>query len=155
MPACDRASSITRSCAGPLGTVGPALAPFWLTAAPRITAQIRSPSASASLEPFQDHHSAALASNEAIGRGIEGAAAPLVRQHSQSRHFTRQSRREDGVHTADQGNVDFALPQARSSLLDRDQRSRAVEQHGYCRSHEAELERNAADHRAGWPCRDS
>ena len=36
-----------------MGTVGPALAPFWFTAEPRITAQMRSPSASASASRFR------------------------------------------------------------------------------------------------------
>ena len=44
---------MTCSCAEPLGTVNPALAPFWLTAEPAITPQIRSPSASASLNRFK------------------------------------------------------------------------------------------------------
>ena len=51
-PARDSASSITRICAGPLGTVSPSPDPFWLTAEPLITPQMRSPSASASLRRF-------------------------------------------------------------------------------------------------------
>jgi hypothetical protein len=36
-----RASAITRCCDGPLGAVNPLLAPSWLTALPRITANTR------------------------------------------------------------------------------------------------------------------
>ena len=43
---------MTCSCAGPSGTVSPTLAPTWLTAEPRTTPQMRSPSASAALSRF-------------------------------------------------------------------------------------------------------
>ena len=46
------ASVITSAWALSLGTVNPALVPSWLRADPRITPQIRSPSASASLSLF-------------------------------------------------------------------------------------------------------
>ena len=47
-PACASAARITASWAGPLGAVRPLLRPSWLTAVPRITARMRSPSACAS-----------------------------------------------------------------------------------------------------------
>ena len=43
---------MSRSCAGPLGTGRPALAPLWFTAVPLTSPQILSPSASASLSRF-------------------------------------------------------------------------------------------------------
>ena len=52
IPARPSASRITRSCAGPFGTVSPALAPSWFTAEPSTVARIRSPSRSASTNRF-------------------------------------------------------------------------------------------------------
>ena len=47
------ASSMTRRCAGPFGIINPPLAPFWLIADPRMTPQILSPFACASLKRFR------------------------------------------------------------------------------------------------------
>ena len=44
---------MTRFCASSLGTVSPWLAPSWFIAAPRMTPQMRSPSASASARRFR------------------------------------------------------------------------------------------------------
>ena len=51
-PPADSASRITRSCAGPFGTVRPALAPSWFTADPSTTPRTRSPARSASARRF-------------------------------------------------------------------------------------------------------
>src|SRR3954464_5335083 len=53
MPAFFSAARTTDCCAGPFGTVRPLLRPSLLTALPRTTARIRSPSATASESRFR------------------------------------------------------------------------------------------------------
>ena len=75
------ASAITRCWATPLGTVNPPDAPSWLTALPRITARIRSPSRTRVLEPLDHDDPAALAAHVAVGGRVERLAPAVRRQH--------------------------------------------------------------------------
>ena len=70
-----------RLLGGPFGAVRPLLAPSWLTAEPRITARIRSPSASRVGQALEHDDAAALGAHEAVGRGVAELAAAVGRHH--------------------------------------------------------------------------
>ena len=76
-PARSSAARITACWAGPFGTVSPLLRPSWLTAVPRITAQIAVAGRHRVGQPLQHDHAAALAAHVAVGRGVERLAAAV------------------------------------------------------------------------------
>ena len=80
-PPSASARAITSACPSTLGAVKPTFCePSLLTAVPRITAWIVSPSASASCEPLQDHDPDAVAADRAPRLGVEGAAVAVGRE---------------------------------------------------------------------------
>ena len=82
---------MTRSCASPLGTVRPALAPSWLSAEPRMTPQMRSPSASASasrlstMMPQPSPRTYPSAATSKVLHWPSGASIPALPRSSLSR----------------------------------------------------------------------
>ena len=124
IPATSSAARITASCAGPLGAVSPPLRPSWLTALPRTTARMRSPSARASRESPQHDDAAALAAHISVGRGVEGLAPAIRRHHPRLREADVHLGRQNEIDAAGQRQVALAEAQALTRQMQRNQRRR-------------------------------
>ena len=73
-------------------------------------------------EPFEHDHAAAFAADVAVGRGVEGLAAPVRGHHVGLGQRQGHFRAEHQVHPAGQGQVGFAAPQTLAGQVDGHQR---------------------------------
>ena len=119
--------AITASCAGPFGAVRPLLRPSWLTAEPRITARMRSPSAQRVGQPLEHDHAAALAAHDSRRRArrtsCSGRRAPACAPCDSAIDRARASRIR--LTPPASASVALAAAQALARQVHRDQRRRA------------------------------
>ncbi|CAJ3344239.1 Uncharacterised protein [Burkholderia pseudomallei] len=76
-------------------------------------------------EPLQHERAHALARHEAVGRVVEGLAAPLGRQHARRAHRDIRFGRQIDGHAADEREIDLAVAQRLACEVRRDERGRA------------------------------
>ena len=107
-----------------------------------MTPHIRSPSASASLQPLQDDHPAALAAHVAVRCGVERAALAAAGQHARLRHEAGNGGRQHRVDAPGERQVNLAALQARDGLMHGSQRRRAGHVDGHGRTFQAKREGN-------------
>ncbi|VBA37344.1 hypothetical protein LAUMK13_01599 [Mycobacterium innocens] len=81
-------------------------------------------------QPFEHHHTAALAAHESVGVGVEAVAATGRRQRRPLGQRDRGERGQRELHPAGECDVGFAQPQALTGQVDRHQRRRARGVHG-------------------------
>ena len=102
-PHAPRAAATFRSAPS-----SPLLRPSWFTAEPRTTAQDPVATTQRVGQAFEHHDAAPLGADIAIGRGVEGLAASVRRQHPRLAEGDAQLGRQDQVDAARQGQVALA-----------------------------------------------
>ena len=92
-PPSASAVRITACCASSFGAVSPLLRPSWLTAdAANERDRCGSPSATRVGQPLENDDAAAFAADVAVGRGVEGLAASVGREHLRAAAVDRRPR---------------------------------------------------------------
>ena len=116
---------MTRCWAGPLGAVRPLVAPSWLIALPRMTAQHLVAVALGVGEPFQQQQADALGPAGAVGAGGEGLAAAVGGQPALAAELDEHGRGGHDGDAAGEGQVALAVAQRLGRQVEGDQRGGA------------------------------